>query len=1158
MNSIDIFPWDDNFNTGLPKIDEQHRKLVQLLNILAGHVAFQSSSPQLGAVFDQLADYAAYHFETEEAIWQQFLAGAPIETAHHQATHHSFVQQVAEMRAKLGSRPLAELADETLGFLTRWLASHILETDRHMARTVLAVQDGLPLPAAKLRAKDETGGATRALIDIILSIYSSLSANTLRLMRKLAEQRQAREALINADKKLRDLVAFNDSLILTMIDAIAVYQYIDQPPYTRFSLWNPAMIALTGYSLDEINELGWSQTLYADPGVQEKSRNCMEKIRQGGKLEHDEWIITRKDGEQRTVDISTMTFEHQSGEQYILAVMRDITEARLSQSALEESRNLLQTIIDASPLRVFWKDRDLRYLGCNPAFARDAGKSRPEEMLGHDDYEMTWANEAELYRADDRRVIDGGETKLAYEEPQTTPDGGTIWVRTSKVPLRRRDGKIIGVLGIYDDITERKLAVEALQESEERLRLALGAANQAWFDLDLRTGKIGVSEHYARMIGYDPTDFSSDLDTWFAHVHPDDVGELRRRFDLCMATGETQSIEYRRQTRDGGWIWLESTGKIVSRDDHGRPLRIIGIHTDISARKKADQEQHRLNRALRLLSECNLALVRNDDEAKLLDDICRLIVDSGGYLMAWVGFAEHDAEKSVRPVAQSGCTAGYLENIRVSWDGAAELGQGPIGMAIRSGKPSINADLLTNPQMEPWRDAAMQRGYRSSIALPLRGDDEMLGALSVYAAEADSFGRDEVGLLEELAANLSFGILALRTRHQREMAVAANQAKTSFIANMSHEIRTPLNAINGMVHLLRRSGVGNRQGEWLDKIDAAGQHLLEIINDVLDLSKIEAGKLVLENQDIDLDRIMQTAAAMVQEKASVKHIDLQVEPMRRAIALHGDPTRLQQALLNYLSNAVKFTEAGSIRLSGTVAESGERDVVVRFAVSDTGIGIAPEVMPRLFTAFEQADNSTTRKYGGTGLGLAITRKIAQLMEGDAGAESTLGRGSCFWFTARLQRSTPNFQAPQDKPVSNIDDILRRQFAGRRILLVEDEPINQEVALMLLQEIDQRVDVAADGVEAVALAAAHAYDLILMDMQMPRMDGLEATRQIRRLARHARTPIMAMTANAFADDRLRCLAAGMSDFVAKPVEPHMLFAAVLRCLQGSDELPSGSH
>lgn len=1151
MNSIDIFPWDDNFNTGLPKIDEQHLKLVQLLNTLAGHVAFQTASPQLGTVFDQLADYAVYHFKTEEAIWREFLAHDPSE-AQHQATHQSFVEEVQRMRAALGSRPLAELAEETLGFLTRWLASHILETDRYMAYTVLALQDGLPLAEAKARAKEEMGGATRALIDIILSIYSTLSTNTLRLMRKLAEHRQAKEALVNADKQLRDLVAFNDSLILTMIDGIAVYQYIDTPPFTRFLLWNPAMVALTGYSVDEINRQGWAQTLYADPRDRERSRICMEKLRQGDKLEHDEWIITRKDGERRTVDISTVTFLHQNGDPYILAVMRDVTEARLSQSALEESRNLLQTIIDTAPLRVFWKDRELRYLGCNPAFAQDAGKSRPEEMIGHDDYEMNWASQADLYRADDRRVIDGGEPRLAYEEPQTTPDGRTMWLRTSKVPLRNRDAEIIGVLGIYDDITERKSAVEALQESEERLRLALGAANQAWFDLDLRTGQVGVSEHYARMIGYDPAGFSSTLDNWLSHVHPDDVGELRRRFEICMATGEAQSVEYRRQTSDGGWIWLESIGKIVSRDDAGRPLRMIGIHTDISARKKADQERYRLHRALRLLSECNLALVRNDDEAQLLDDICRLIVDSGGYLMAWVGFVEHDAVKSVLPVAQSGCIEGYLDNISVSWDNATSIGQGPIGEAIRSGKPQINADLLTNPQMTPWRAAAMQSGYRSSIALPLHGKDEILGALSVYAAEPDSFGGDEVGLLKELAANLSFGILALRTRHQRETAVAANRAKTSFIANMSHEIRTPLNAINGMVHMLRRSGVGGQQEEWLDKIDSAGQHLLEILNAVLDLSKIEAGKLMLESQRIDIDRIMQTAAAMICDKARAKHIDLQVEPMRPPLPLQGDQTRLQQALLNYLSNAVKFTETGSIRLSCSIQEASERDVLVRFEVSDTGIGIAPEVLPRLFSAFEQADNSTTRKYGGTGLGLAITQKIARLMDGDAGVESTPGQGSSFWFTARLERSEADTPEAPDKAVGNIDEILRRQYAGRRILLVEDEPINQEVALMLLQEIDQRVDVAADGVEAVMLAEAHAYDLILMDMQMPRMDGLEATRQIRRLPLHARTPIMAMTANAFSEDRQRCLEAGMSDFVAKPVDPPMLFAALLRCLQESEQ------
>ena len=458
---------------------------------------------------------------------------------------------------------------------------------------------------------------------------------------------------------------------------------------------------------------------------------------------------------------------------------------------------------------------------------------------------MGWAPQAEAYRADDWRVIESGGAKLAYEEPQTTPQGDTLWLRSSKVPLRGPGDEIIGVLGIYDDITERKASMEALRESEERLRLALSAANQAWFDVDLRSGAVTVSPNYPAMIGYAEEHFATNMENWLNHVHPDDLAPLRRKFAHCIETGGPETMEYRRRTKAGAWLWMESVGKIVTWDEEGRAVRMIGIHTDISERKKARDEQDKLNRALHLLSKCNLTLGHDDNEQQLLNDVCRLIVETGGYLMAWVGFAEATPDKVVRPVAQSGHEQGYLDRIRVSWDSRSEFGQGPTGESIWSGKTKVIQNVLANPLMAPWREAAMERGYRASIALPLQQEGKVLGALTVYAAEADAFGADEVRLLEELAANLTFGILALRTRTQREAAIAANRAKSSFIANMSHEIRTPLNAISGMVHLLRRSGVTVQQEERLQKIDTASQHLLEIINAVLDLSKIEADKLVL-------------------------------------------------------------------------------------------------------------------------------------------------------------------------------------------------------------------------------------------------------------------------------------------------------------------------
>jgi CheY-like chemotaxis protein len=291
---------------------------------------------------------------------------------------------------------------------------------------------------------------------------------------------------------------------------------------------------------------------------------------------------------------------------------------------------------------------------------------------------------------------------------------------------------------------------------------------------------------------------------------------------------------------------------------------------------------------------------------------------------------------------------------------------------------------------------------------------------------------------------------------------------------------------------------------------------------------------------------------MVMDKAQAKQVDLVVKRHSEKFPLLGDRTRLQQAILNYLSNAVKFTDHGKIEVGYQVLETDEEHASIRIEVTDTGIGIEPAVLPRLFTAFEQADNSTTRKYGGTGLGLAITRKLAQLMDGDAGAESVLGQGSTFWFSARLKRSHPVPTAAEIPHTDQPDSTLREQFAACRVLLAEDEPVNQEIACMLLEDVDLKADVANDGLEAVDQARKTRYDVILMDMQMPHLDGLQATQKIRQLPGYETTPIIAMTANAFSEDKERCLAAGMNDFISKPVNPDVLYAVLLSQLEQSKE------
>ena len=286
----------------------------------------------------------------------------------------------------------------------------------------------------------------------------------------------------------------------------------------------------------------------------------------------------------------------------------------------------------------------------------------------------------------------------------------------------------------------------------------------------------------------------------------------------------------------------------------------------------------------------------------------------------------------------------------------------------------------------------------------------------------------------------------------------------------------------------------------------------------------------------------------MRDEAAAKGLQLSAQCDDLPPALRGDPTRIRQALLNYVSNAVKFTDKGLVSISCRQVDDDSEGLLVRFEVSDSGPGIAPDVLPSLFSPFVQADNSTTRTHGGSGLGLVITRRIAQLMGGDAGCESTLGVGSRFWFTVRLARA-PNvaLEALPDQG-ETAEALIRHHFAGRMVLVVDDNPINREVVVELLEDILLSVDVAGDGAEALECLMQNTYDLVLMDVQMPVMDGLEASRRLRQIPALAKLPVIAMTANAFEEDRRACLAAGMSDYLAKPVDPDALFARVLRWLQ----------
>ena len=786
---------------------------------------------------------------------------------------------------------------------------------------------------------------------------------------------------------------------------------------------------------------------------------------------------------------------------------------RDAQEALEESRDRYVDLYDFAPLGYLTLTDKGMIEEINLTASTLLGVER-KKLQQHRFASLVIANDRTRWMTQFLNVLEKGD-KSDVEVAIKRHDGTVFQAALDCKRASLGDGEMAIRIALTD-VTERKQAEVELRSTKGRLETILAAIPDLLFEVGLDGRIYDYHSPRSDLLAVPANVF---LGKCFSEVLPPDVVEtcisaIGEASDKGWSVGKQYALALPQGKR---WFELSVALKSGTED---QAQRFILLARDITERKQAEDELRESEALFRAVSESAHDAI--------------VTADSGSMIIKWNNGAERIFGYTADEVIGRPLTILMPERFRdLHLKGIARVSAG--GESRVMGKPVELLGMRKDGSVFPLelslaRWQVPQGNFFTGVLRDITERKKVERQLEDYHTSLEAKIQERTHDLEQA----------------RDSADDANRAKSAFLANMSHEIRTPMNGIIGMANILRREGVTSKQAQRLDTIDASAQHLLSVINDVLDISKIEAGKFTLEEAPVVISSLMANVNSVLSERVKAKGLHLLIETEHLPHNLVGDPTRLQQALLNYATNAVKFTEQGTVTLRALKQEETADSVTVRFEVTDTGIGIEPEVMSRLFSAFEQADNSMNRKYGGTGLGLAITRRLAELMGGEAGAESAPGVGSTFWFTVKLTKSGEAAAAPIATTV-DAEAEIRRRYAGQRILVVDDEPINREVTVIQLEAVDLVADTAEDGAEAIALARRNSYAAIFMDMQMPKLNGVEATREIRQLPGYRHTPIIAMTANAFAEDKAKCLEAGMNDFLIKPFDPDQLFVILLCAL-----------
>ena len=880
------------------------------------------------------------------------------------------------------------------------------------------------------------------------------------------------------------------------------------------SSWNPGAESVYGYAAEEA--VGRPVAMLLPPENAASLKGILERVGNGERLCNFETVRVRKDGTRIEVSLKVFPIRDDSGRIVGVGnIARDIGERRRADAAMRRSAERFRALFDRSPESVYILDSDDRFLDLNSAalallgYERgDIGTLHLRDILDAEEMEKSLRSRKELERMGFRRT--------PLELRMRRRDGSVVEVEAMAALISTEESPR-AILGIARDVTERRRADRELAESEERFRIMADGCPAMMWVTDASGGLRFVNQATRDYFG--STCNFAERGDWEKLFHPDDVQKFARGFEQAVRDRATFRAEVRAWRADGACRWLVSDAQ-PRRSPEGEFLGHVGVTFDIHDRKEAEE-------GLRSSEEKFRQLAENIREVFWMLDL-----ETGEHLYISPAYEEI-----------WGRSREELRRNPLSWTQALE--------------PTDRAQTLAVFDRQALGEHTCVE-YRMRTP---RGELKWIRDRAFPIRDADGRIRRVAGVAEDITAAKE---AAAALRRAKEEAEAASRAKSEFLANVSHEIRTPMNGIIGMTGLLMETPLTEEQRQYAQIVHSSAESLLSLINDVLDFSRMEAGRLNLEALDFDLQSTMNDAVQLLSAAAQEKGLKLtwRIGP-RVPVRLRGDAGRLRQVLLNLVGNALKFTSEGEVSIATEIDHEDESSALLRFSVRDTGIGIPVGQQARIFLPFTQADSSTTRLYGGTGLGLAISRELVELLGGRIGVQSEPQKGSHFWFTALFAKQTAVAEAPahpggEDRAAAHPRQPPPPLHRTGRVLVAEDNVTNQQVAMAILKTLGCRADAVANGKEALALLATVPYDLVLMDCQMPVMNGYEAAAQIRSgrsAVVNPKVPIIALTAHAMNGDRERCLAAGMNDYISKPVHHETLRAMLEKWLSGDIAEPA---